>query len=224
MWPPATYSSSPQAGADAVLQGDGFGFLHDADTVRGRYRLRKFPTFTTRRAPGRSWTQHTARLNNDQDSQGSGAPAEVCDASLLPVILSPSYPRRTHGGRPSVDDVWQTFLRITDRTMTQTSIKTLVAVLLMAAGSAVQANDSQWSRTGKVEKQAQDAPAKKATNRNVGRATAKPFLTVDRPRNAFDVPLLRDARSLPSLTAPGPDPQRWKWSANEVPDAFVRPL
>ena len=40
MWPPATYSSSPQAGADAVIQGDGFGFLLDADTVRRRYRLR----------------------------------------------------------------------------------------------------------------------------------------------------------------------------------------
>ena len=108
--------------------------------------------------------------------------------------------------------------------MTQTSIKTLIAVVLMAAGSAVQANDSQWSRTGKVEKQAQDAPAKKATNRNVGRATAKPFLTGDRPRNAFDVPLLRDARTLPSLTAPQLDTQRWNGSANEVPDAFVRPL
>ena len=108
--------------------------------------------------------------------------------------------------------------------MTQTSINTLLAVLLMAAGSAVQANDSQWSRTGKVEKQAQDAPAKKATNRNVGRATAKPFLAGERPRNAFDVPLLRDARSLPSLTAPQVDTQRWNWSSTKVPDSYVRPL
>ena len=108
--------------------------------------------------------------------------------------------------------------------MNQTLIKTLVAVLCMAAGSAVQANDGPSAPTGKVDKAAQDAPAKKATNRNVGRATAKPFLAGERPRNAFDVPLLRDAKSLPSLTAPASASERWKWSANDVPNAYVRPL
>jgi len=106
--------------------------------------------------------------------------------------------------------------------MNPTSIKTLVAGLLMAAGSAVPANDDQPARSAKAE--TQSVPAKKATNRNVGRATAKPFLTGERPRNAFDVPLLRDAKSLPSLTAPASASERWKWSANDVPNAYVRPL
>ena len=105
------------------------------------------------------------------------------------------------------------------------SIKTLVAVLLVVAGSAVAANDAPPApAAAKVEKSSAVAPAKKATNRNVGPATAKPFLAGERPRNAFDVPLLRDAKSLPSLTAPAPDNQRWKWSANTVPDAYVMPL
>ena len=105
------------------------------------------------------------------------------------------------------------------------SLKTLVALCLVAAGSAVGANDGQPAPAAvKVEKRTQEAAAKKSTNRNVGRATAKPFVTGERPRNAFDVPLLRDAKSLPSLTAPAPDNQRWKWSANTVPDAYVMPL
>ena len=108
--------------------------------------------------------------------------------------------------------------------MNQESIKNPVAILLLAAGSAVQANDSQTAPTGKVEKQLKESPAKKETKRNVGRATAKPFLVGERAPNAFDVPLLRDAKSLPSLTAPSPDRQSCKWSANEVPDAYVRPL
>jgi len=98
------------------------------------------------------------------------------------------------------------------------SIKTLVAALFVTAGGAVVANDMAPAGADKKA-----APAKKATNRNVGSATAKPFLAGERPRNAFDVPLLRDARSLPSLTAPAPN-QRWNWSANEVPDTYVRPL
>jgi hypothetical protein len=104
--------------------------------------------------------------------------------------------------------------------MNQTSITSLVAVLLMATASGIQADDSQPTR--KVDRQA--APGKKAINRNVGRATAKPFLTGERPRNAFDVPLLRDAKTLPSLTAPAQDSQRWKWSANDVPTAYVTPI
>jgi len=106
--------------------------------------------------------------------------------------------------------------------MNPTSIKTLVAGLLMAAGSAVPANDDQPARTAKAE--TQTVPAKKATNRNVGRATAKPFLSGERARNAFDVPLLRDAKSLPSLTAPSPSSDRGKWSANDLPNAYVMPL
>ena len=104
------------------------------------------------------------------------------------------------------------------------SIKTLVAVLLMLAGGAIQANDTAPAPAGTVVAEKKPAPAKKATNRNVGSATAKPFVAAERPRNAFDVPLLRDARSLPSLTAPAPNSQRWNWSANEVPDTYVRPL
>ena len=46
----------------------------------------------------------------------------------------------------------------------------------------------------------------------------------ERPRNAFDVPLLRDAKSLPSLTAPQVDTQRWNWSASKVPAAYVVPM
>ena len=105
----------------------------------------------------------------------------------------------------------------------KTSVKTLVAVLFMAAGGAVQANDSLPGSAGTAVAEKKATPAKKATNRNVGSATAKPFLAGERPRNAFDVPLLRDARSLPSLTAPASS-QRWNWSANEGPDTYVRPL
>ena len=103
------------------------------------------------------------------------------------------------------------------------SIKTLVAALFVTAGGAVVANDMAPAGAGTAGAENKAAPAKKATNRNVGSATAKPFLAGERPRNAFDVPLLRDARSLPSLTAPAPN-QRWNWSANEVPDTYVRPL
>ena len=104
-----------------------------------------------------------------------------------------------------------------------TSVKTLVAVLFIAACGAVQAADNPPAAAGAAVAEKKPAPAKKATNRNVGPATAKPFLAGERPRNAFDVPLLRDARSLPSLTAPAPS-QRWNWSANEVPDTYVQKL
>ena len=103
-------------------------------------------------------------------------------------------------------------------------VKTLVAVLFMVVGGAVPANDAAQAAAGTAVAQKKPAAAKKATNRNVGSATAKPFLAGERPRNAFDVPLLRDARSLPSLTAPTSNSQRWNWSANEVPDTYVRPL
>ena len=85
-------------------------------------------------------------------------------------------------------------------------MKTSFAVLLIAASNCVQANETSTpAPVQKAAKAAPDVAAKKVTNKNVGRATAKPFLTGERPRNAFDVPLLRDARSLPSLTAPRTD-------------------
>ena len=125
--------------------------------------------------------------------------------------------------RPSVDHAGQTFLRIARPTMNR-SVKTLVAVLLAAAGGAGQADDTVPAPAGTAVAAKKPAPGKKATNRNVGSAPAKPFLAGERPRNAFDVPLLRDAGSLPSLTAPAPNSQRWNWSANTVPDSYVRPL
>ena len=85
-------------------------------------------------------------------------------------------------------------------------MKTLFAVLLIATSNCVQANETPApAPVQKAVKPSPDVAAKKVTNKNVGRATAKPFLTGERPRNAFDVPLLRDARSLPSLTAPRTD-------------------
>jgi len=82
-------------------------------------------------------------------------------------------------------------------------MKTLFAVLLIAASNCVLANETAMpASVQNVQKPAADVAAKKVTNKNVGRAIAKPFLTVERPPNAFDVPLLRDAKSLPSLTAP----------------------
>src|SRR5688572_6058943 len=108
--------------------------------------------------------------------------------------------------------------------MKQTPLKPLVAVLLVAFGNAVQANGTTPTQSIGAEKRVTDVPAKKATNRNVGRATAKPFVSGERSRNAFDVPLLRDAKSLPSLTAPQVDTQRWNWSASKVPAAYVLPM
>ena len=108
--------------------------------------------------------------------------------------------------------------------MKQTSLKPLVAVLLLALGDSVLANGTTPAQTIGAEQRVADVTAKKATNRNVGRATAKPFLAGERPRNAFDVPLLRDAKSLPSLTAPQVDTQRWNWSASKVPAAYVLPM
>ena len=85
-------------------------------------------------------------------------------------------------------------------------MKTLFAVLLIAASNCVLANETAMpDSVQKAQKPAPDVAAKKVTNKNVGRATAKPFFSGERPRNAFDVPLLRDARSLPSLTAPRAD-------------------
>jgi len=82
-------------------------------------------------------------------------------------------------------------------------MKTLFAVLLIAASNCVLANETATpAPVQNAQKPASDVAAKKVTNKNVGRATAKPFLTGERPQNAFDVPLLRDARPLPSLTAP----------------------
>ena len=82
-------------------------------------------------------------------------------------------------------------------------MKTLFAVLLIAASKGVLANETAMpASVQKAQKPAPDVAAKKVTSKNVGRATAKPFLTGERPQNAFDVPLLRDARPPPSLTSP----------------------
>ena len=82
-------------------------------------------------------------------------------------------------------------------------MKTLFAVLLIAASNCILANETATrAPVQNAQKPAPDVAAKKVTNKNVGRATAKPFLTGERPQNAFDVPLLRDARPLPRLTAP----------------------
>jgi hypothetical protein len=77
------------------------------------------------------------------------------------------------------------------------------ALLLIAASTCVFANETAPSNPARKSQEVKpEVVVKKATNRNVGRATAKPFVTVERPQNAFDVPLLRDAGTLPSLTAP----------------------
>lgn len=81
-------------------------------------------------------------------------------------------------------------------------MKNLIAILLIATPLCVLANETQTAADRKVPEPKPEVAAKKATNRNVGRATAKPFLVSERPQNAFDVPLLRDAGTLPSLTAP----------------------
>ena len=76
------------------------------------------------------------------------------------------------------------------------------ALLLIAASSCVLANETSPVAARKAQEVKPQVTAKKPTNRNVGRATAKPFVMAERPPNAFDVPLFRDAGSLPSLTAP----------------------
>jgi len=81
-------------------------------------------------------------------------------------------------------------------------MKNLIAILLMAAPLCVLANETQTAADRKVPEPRPEVTVKKAMNRNVGRATAKPFVASERPPNAFDVPLLRDAGTLPSLTAP----------------------
>jgi len=81
-------------------------------------------------------------------------------------------------------------------------MKNLFAILLIASPLCVQANETQTAADRKLPEAKPELAAKKATNRNVGQATAKPFVASERPRNAFDVPLLRDAGTLPSLTAP----------------------
>ena len=75
-------------------------------------------------------------------------------------------------------------------------------LLLIVASTCVLADETSPVAVRKSQEVKPDVAVKKATNRNVGRATAKPFVTAERPPNAFDVPLFRDAGTLPSLTAP----------------------
>jgi len=67
-------------------------------------------------------------------------------------------------------------------------MKTLFAVLLIAASKGVLANETATrAPVQSAQKPAPDVAAKKVTSKNVGRATAKPFLTGERPQNAVVV-------------------------------------
>jgi hypothetical protein len=82
-------------------------------------------------------------------------------------------------------------------------MKILLAVTLSMACGLVLAKDEEGADAAKKAAKPAAAPSvKKTTNENVGRATAKPFLTGEAPRNPFDVPLLRDARTFDSVDAP----------------------
>ena len=82
-------------------------------------------------------------------------------------------------------------------------MKILFAVTLsMACGLALAKDAEAVDAAKKAAKPAIGASAKKATNENVGRATAKPFFAGEAPRNPFDVPLLRDARTFDSVDGP----------------------
>lgn len=134
-----------------------------------------------------------------------GGKVEPCNASRDGGRDSSFVQLLAHEVWPWVDVVSQAFLRFAN-VQSPDIMKTLFAVLLIAASNCVLANETPTPPPVRSEQKATpDAAAKKVTNKNVGRATAKPFLTGERPRNAFEVPLLRDARSLPSLTAPRSD-------------------
>lgn len=82
-------------------------------------------------------------------------------------------------------------------------MKILIAVTLsIACGLAFAKDDEGVDGAKKAVKPAAGPSVKKATNANVGRATAKPFFASDAPRNPFDVPLLRDARTLDNTNGP----------------------
>ena len=108
--------------------------------------------------------------------------------------------------------------------MKHASINTLVAVLLMAAASTVKADDGQPPASGNASQPAQHARGEFATNGHVLRGTATPSVAGERRRNALNVHRVRDAGRLPSRTSQSAYGQRWKWSANQVPEALVTPL
>ena|SRR5215203_3532980 len=105
--------------------------------------------------------------------------------------------------------------------MKHASIKTLVAVLLVAAGSAVEADDGQPPSSGSVSTQAQHARGNPSTSRDAQQATLS---AGERRRSALKVYRVSDAGSLRSRTSQSSHGQRWKWSANQVPETHVMPL
>jgi len=106
--------------------------------------------------------------------------------------------------------------------MKHASITTLVAILLMAVGSTVEADDGPTPASANVSQPAQHAIGKPSTNRDLQRATPMPSRAAR--RNALNVNRVADAGTVPSRTARSTDGQRWKWSANQVPEALVTPL
>jgi len=108
--------------------------------------------------------------------------------------------------------------------MKHASINTLVAVLLMAAAGAVKADDGQPPVSGNTSQPAQHARGEFATNGHLLRRTPTPSVAGERRRNALNVHRVRDAGPLPSRTSPFRYSQRWKWSANQVPETLVTPL
>lgn len=108
--------------------------------------------------------------------------------------------------------------------MKHASINMLVAALLMVA-SSVKADDGQPPTTsGNVSQPAQHARGQFATTGPVVRGTATPSVAGERRRNALNVHRVRDAGPLPSRTSQSGYGQRWKWSANQVPESLVTPL
>ena len=107
--------------------------------------------------------------------------------------------------------------------MKHASINMLVAALLMVA-SSVKADDGQPPTSGNVSQPAQHARGQFATTGPVVRGTATPSVAGERRRNALNVHRVRDAGHLPSRTSPSAYSQRWKWSANQVPESLVTPL
>ncbi|MEO6747240.1 MAG: hypothetical protein ABIS28_13865 [Caldimonas sp.] len=108
--------------------------------------------------------------------------------------------------------------------MKHASINTLVAVLLMATASTVKADDGQPLANGNVSQPAQRARGQFATAGHVLRGTATPSVAGERRRNALNVHRVRDAGHLPGRTSHSAYGQRWKWSANQVPETLVTPL
>jgi len=106
--------------------------------------------------------------------------------------------------------------------MKHAPITTLVAVLLMAAVSAAEADDDQPPASANLSQPAQQAQGKLSTSRDLQRSRATPSLAGR--RNASNIHRAGDAGSLPSRTPHPPHSQRWKWSANQVPEALVTPL